>query len=65
MRLKKTSPTPHRTRHTLAADAVRSEVGPVAVSKAYGHAKFSVTADKYADALDSGFLKEEIEKTSI
>ncbi|MBN3028105.1 hypothetical protein DW194_11165 [Subdoligranulum sp. AM16-9] len=49
----------------MAADAVRSEVGPVAVSKAYGHAKFSVTADKYADALDSGFLKEEIEKTSI
>lgn len=56
--------TPHRTRHTMAADAIKSEVDPVALSKVLGHTKFSVTVDKYADDLDSDFLKDEIEKIS-
>lgn len=57
--------TPHRTRHTMAADAIKSEVDPVALSKVLGHAKFSVTVDKYADNLDGDFLKDEIEKISV
>lgn len=48
----------------MAADAIKSEVDPVALSKVLGHAKFSVTVDKYADDLDSDFLKDEIEKIS-
>lgn len=54
--------TPHRTRHTMTADAIASGVDPVALSKVLGHTKFSTTADKYADDLDLSFLQNEIEK---
>lgn len=54
--------TPHRTRHTMAADAITAGVSPVALTKVLGHSKFSTTADKYADDLDITYLHNEMEK---
>lgn len=54
--------TPHRTRHTAAADAIKNGVNPVALSKTLGHAKFSTTVDKYADDVDVEFLRTEMAK---
>ena len=56
--------TPHRTRHTAAAQAIQNHVDPVALSKVLGHAKFSTTVEKYGDDISVEFLRKEMEKTA-
>ena len=56
--------TPHRTRHTAAAQAIQNHVDPVALSKVLGHAKFSTTVEKYGDDISIDFLRKEMEKAA-
>ncbi len=54
--------TPHRTHHTFVASAIKGGIAPEALSKIAGYSKYDVAVDKYADDLDVGYLKEELEK---
>lgn len=54
--------TPHRTRHTFTADAVKAGMAPEALKEIAGHAKYSTTVEKYADDLDIEYLKQEMNK---
>lgn len=54
--------TPHRTRHTFTASAVKAGVAPEALKEIVGHAKYSTTVEKYADDLDLDYLRAEMDK---
>ena len=54
--------TPHRIRHTFAADSVKAGVAPEALKEIIGHAQYSTTINKYNDDVDVDYLKKELQK---